>query len=182
FSLEDMKTSGFVVLAFVSGVVLTSTVWASDLAGARAFLTELYSHYPASVSASKNPTFDPVGRSATAVFEPSMVGLIREDQRLSKGEVGALDGDPICDCQDDGGMVVEKISVRSVDPSHATAIVALKFTEARPPDTHIIQIDLVLRADRWRIHDVRTKSILSLRRLLIESNRSASRATSPALR
>ena len=38
----------------------------------------------------------------------AMIELIRQNAKLTpEGDVGEIDGDPICDCQDSGGITVE---------------------------------------------------------------------------
>ena len=70
---------------------------APDAASAKAFVEQLYSHYPS------NPNgyavvFDPTGRNASKVFDPGMIAAFREDSRLANGEVGFIDEDPLCQC------------------------------------------------------------------------------------
>jgi hypothetical protein len=143
----------------------------ADLGSAKAFVTQLYSHYPERDDA---PTYDPAGRSAKAVFDPSMVALIREDARLTpQGDVGAIDGDPICDCQDSGGMRVKIGLVRPTSASHAVAHIDLRFADASPPETRRLELDLVDVQGHWRVYDVGTKELPSLREYLVRSNRSA---------
>ena len=103
-----------------------------------------------------------------------MVALLREDARLTpKGDVGAIDGDPFCDCQDDAGLKVKVGAVSLTDPSHATARVDLRFTEERPQETRRVDLDLVDVHGHWRVYDVKTKDLPSLRALLVQSNRTA---------
>lgn len=173
--IHGKQVSCLAVAALICGIGPRATAGSADLSGARAFLTAVYSHYPRPISIPANQSFDPTGRSAAAVFDPSTVALIREDQRLSKGEVGALDGDPICDCQDDGGLVVAMIAMRIEDANHAAATVTLEFSHTSPRDIHILRFKLVHRLGRWRIHDIATKDTPSLRELLLRSIRSQDR-------
>ena len=148
---------------------MTSPSHAADLNSARVFVTQLYSHYP---QREGGPEFDPVGRSAGAVFDPNLVALIRKDaRRTPPGDVGAIDGDPICDCQDDGGLSVTINAIRSTGPSHAAAFVDLRFGEASPPETSRLELDLVVVQGQWRVHDIRTKDTPSFRAYLIRSMR-----------
>jgi hypothetical protein len=141
----------------------------ADLNSARTFVAQLYSHYP---QREGGPEFDPVGRSAGTVFDPALVALIRKDaRRTPPGDVGAIDGDPICDCQDDGGLSVKIDAIRSTGPSQAAAFVDLRFGEASPPETRRLELDLVVVQGRWRVHDIRTKDTPSLRAYLIRSTR-----------
>ena len=62
----------------------------------KAWLEHVYAGYR---SESFNP-FDHPDR----YFSPRLAAAIAEDARLAKGEVGYLDGDPICQCQDPDGL------------------------------------------------------------------------------
>jgi hypothetical protein len=131
---------------------------AGGAAGAKAFVERLYSHYPSSEA---HP-YSPFGAQETLVFDAAMVALIRRDAKLAHGEVGALDADPICQCQDDSGM---KSTVRSValnGPAAATALVDLRFADAAIP----VKLSLVLTKAGWRIHDISSKDTPSLRAYL----------------
>ena len=105
-----------------------------------------------------------------------MVALLREDARHTpKCDVGAIDGDLICDCQDDDGLTAKLGSLSAVGSRGAAAIVDLRFAKESPPETRRLGIDLVIVRGHWRIHDIETKETPSLRMLLIQSNRSSRR-------
>lgn len=155
----------------VCAVLAASPAHGADLDSARAFLAHLYSHYPQREGA---PAFDPTGRSAREVFDPALAALFRKDARLTPpGEVGAIDGDPVCDCQDDGGMDVKIEALHWVGPSRVTALVDIRFEDAAAPETRRLELDLVAVGARWRVHDIRTKETPSLRAYLLRSIRSA---------
>jgi hypothetical protein len=164
-----MKSTHLAYAAVACALVLASPLRAADLAGAKAFLAQLYAHYPAKSGARP---FDPLGRQAASVFDPSFVALLREDARLTPpGDVGAIDWDPICGCQDDDGMKTQIGAIRPVGPSAATALVEVRFAGVTTSDR--IALDLVVDRGQWRIHDIRTKDVPSLRADLIKSNRAA---------
>ncbi len=158
-----------IALAILAAILVTAPVRAGDLTGARTFVAWIYSHYPTST---RRPTFDALeGPTKRAIFAPSLIALIDEDARLAHGEVGALDGDPLCDCQDDGGMTFKIASVRSVDAAHAAAVVVRSYPNSKAPEVGTITLDLTVAKGRWRVFDVRSKDTPSLRALLIQSNR-----------
>ena len=141
----------------------------ADLASAKAFLTRLYAHYPTPEGGAAYDPTDP--QTANSVFDPSMVALLRRDRRLtSPDEVGALDGDPICDCQDDAGLKVERILVHAASGGRATAVVTLRFEGDEAPDIHRITFDLDQVRGQWRVHDIAESDTPSLRALLTQSN------------
>ncbi|MCR6658616.1 MAG: YbjP/YqhG family protein [Asticcacaulis sp.] len=155
---------------------VSSTVASSQAAkpDPDAFLTRLYAHYrgkPADTS------FSPTGAQAPLWFDREMVGLMAEDTRLANGEVGALDGDPICDCQDFGTLSAN-IKIEQATATTAKASVTVTETdatyspEARQPRT--FTYDLVMQDGDWRIHDIGTKNMPSLHDWLARSNTVAS--------
>jgi hypothetical protein len=160
----------WIALAVLASLALAPSARGADLAGARAFVAGLYAHYPAPSGARP---FDPTGRSAGAVFDPPMVALLREDTRLAGGEVGAIDSDPLCDCQDDAGLKAKIGSVQPSGASGASVIVDLRFSEASPPEAQRLELSLAIVNGRWRIHDIKTKETPSLRAYLIQSNHAA---------
>jgi len=62
----------------------------------QAFVSQLYARY-------RDERFSPF-HHIDGIFAPPLARAIRLDQKLAgPGEIGALDGDPICDCQDSDG-------------------------------------------------------------------------------
>jgi hypothetical protein len=166
-----VKHRRFALAIVASAALAGSAAHAGDLASARAFVAWIYSHYPTST---RHPTFDALSAAnKKAIFAPSLIALFDEDARLAHGEVGALDGDPLCDCQDDGGMTFKIASVRSVDPARASAAVVRSYPDSKPPEVKTITLDLAMTKRRWRVYDVRSKDTPSLRALLTRSNRAA---------
>lgn len=145
---------GPAAIAFLA--VAASVPCAAASGTAQAFLDDLYAHY-------RNSAFCPTcDGTAARVFDAPLTALIRQDEKLADGEVGALDGDPVCDCQDPGGMKAKVLSVASSGPSAAAAKVELRF----PDGPRQMTLDLVLTKDGWRIHDTHTKDAPSLVKLL----------------
>ena len=100
--------------------LLASPAAAQDLDAAKAFVTGLYAAY------ATPPVPDYLGRQAKDTFSPALLDLMRRDAaRTPKGEVGTLDGDPICNCQDQeiGGV---SVVVTAAGASRATAIVGFR--------------------------------------------------------
>ena len=129
---------------------------------AESFIRVTYKKYDTKSLA--GPDF--TGRNASAVFSPSLVKLIRRDQKEARGEVGRLDGDPICDCQDADGLKLTEVRVAMGPESKATAFVTLLFpSDASARD---LQLNLVWLAQGWRIDDIHTKETPSLRQLLLK--------------
>jgi hypothetical protein len=123
------------------------------------FVRAIYRQYD--IKSPTGPDF--TGRHASSVFTPSLVQLIRRDQRQSRGEVGKLDGDPICDCQDPDGLKLTTLQVTAQTPRIATAAVTLTFP---PHEVTHLRLNLVLLPTGWRIDDIATSDTPSLRKLL----------------
>lgn len=128
---------------------------AQDLASARTFVEGLYGAYHGD-----GPDY--VGRQAKRVFSPALLALIHRDKaRTPRGDVGALDGDPICDCQD---FEITKVIV-TVEPAGAgRATARAQFLNFGKPQT--VRLDLVVGPGGWRVDDVHTPDTPSLARFL----------------
>ena len=127
-------------------------VHAQSQADARAFVLGLYEAYE------HDPGPNYLGPRAGRVFAPELLALIRRDAaRTPPGYVGALDGDPICDCQDEDISKVE-VTVAETGKGRAQATVRLldigKWRE--------VKLDLVAVHGRWRVSDVQTSYTPSL--------------------
>jgi Protein of unknown function (DUF3828) len=134
---------------------------AQDLPAARAFVQQLYSAYEHPAKAGP----DVLGKSATHIFSPSLLQLIHRDQaRTPKGDAPALDGDPICDCQDPDGLHLVSLAVNPVDSTHASAIATLHFPGESKPS--LITLSLLATPAGWRVDDVATADTPSLRKFL----------------
>ena len=129
---------------------------AQSLEAARTFTRHLYAAYQGG-----DPDY--LGRDARRTFAPQLLALIRRDAASAPaGEVGILDGDPICDCQDPGGLRLKRLAVRHTGPGRVRADVTLRF----PDETRSMRLSLVAVHGRWRVADVRTRETPSLVKLL----------------
>ena len=126
----------------------------------KAYVERVYSSYH---SASFNPLDHP-GR----YFAPKLVAAIADDARLAGGEVGYLDGDPICQCQDPAGLHATVRQVTQQGRDGARVRVSIGFPGEKPrPAT----FTLVRTKAGWRIADVSSSDEPSLLRALEASNR-----------
>lgn len=131
-----------------------------SLAKAESFAHRLYDAYARGMP-------DYLGPQARRVFSPRLLSLIRRDERLAPaGEPGALDGDPICDCQDPGGMTRVRIEVLDAGPGRARAHVRF-LLNTEPRD---VTLELVAVQRRWRVDDVRTADTPSLAEMLLKAH------------
>ena len=117
-----------------------------------AFIQALYKDY------GKDGRPDVLGQLAPRFFAPRLLRLIQADERVPVGEVGRLDEDPLCDCQDDGGFHLSSIVVNRSSTDRATA--TARFTLDTAPVTIVVDLETVNGA--WRIADVHNRSMPSL--------------------
>ncbi len=122
-----------------------------------AFLKGIYSRY-----VPRGRPFNPLGPEAKRLFTPGLIALLHQDRIAARGEVGRLDGDPICACQDFGPLTDfhYEIGHQSQDQTEVTVTFV---NETKPTRVHF-----TLKPVRtgWRIDDISEPGIPSLRALL----------------
>lgn len=101
-------------------------------------------------------------------FAPKLLAAIKEDARLAKGEVGYVDGDPICQCQDTAGLHSKVVRVTAQGPAKALAEVILDFTDST---ARRVRFSLVRTNAGWRIADVSSADEPSFLAGIEKSNR-----------
>jgi hypothetical protein len=125
-----------------------------------AYMERLYARYG-------DPSFNPL-TNPDFYFAPKLATAIEEDSRLASGEVGYLDGDPICQCQDPAGLQAVVANERMIGADKAEVRVSIGLTGYQPrPAT----FRLVMTSAGWRIADVSSADESSLLRALEQSNR-----------
>jgi len=136
---------------------------AQTSAQATTFVQNIYAHY-GQPGTEAGPRQGGVERKDTDIYSPSLLALINRDRRLAgPGYVGNLDFDPVCECQDDGGMTFSRLNVAKSGPQTAIATVELSFPE--PRQIHV-QLFLLWTAHGWRIDEIKADNLPSLRKLL----------------
>ena len=150
--------------AVIAALLAPLTAQAQGADTARAFTLRLYEAY-------RTGAPDYLGRDARRTFAPHLLALIHRDRATTPaGDVGILDGDPICDCQDAQGVRATHLAISAMGPGRARARVTLRF----PSETREMTLDLVTartaargaKQGEWRIADVHTRETPSLVRLL----------------
>ncbi len=129
----------------------------------QAFVTHLYAHY-------RDEHFSPFDH-IDAVFAPRLAAAIRLDRKLAGDEIGALDSDPICLCQDTDGLRGEIRRVVLIAPDKA--VVSLTLHYAATPPTAPARLTLQRLGSGWRVADVAMENGLSLLDWLTVQNRRA---------
>jgi len=128
----------------------------------RAFVERLYASY-------SNEDYSPF-EHPERVFAPALLAAINEDSKLANGEVGFIDADPICQCQDTAGM---RSSVASVTGSRGQATARITLSWQGTKDRRDVRLRLTRTPAGWRIADVITTDEPSLLHDLQEANRKA---------
>lgn len=111
----------------------------------RAFIERIYAGY-------RDPDYSPLARPER-VFAAPLVAAIREDRRLSRDEVGYMDGDPLCQCQDPAGLRPLIGEVGRPTARTAAARILLRFDGDADRE---VMLQLVRTSSGWRIADVAT--------------------------
>lgn len=152
-----MRAPGYLLVAGL--LTMTAPAQAQSLPEAQTFVAGLYSAYQ------RKPDPDYLGKQIGQVFAPDLIALIkREAASVPKGDVGALDGDPICDCQD---WQISNIEVAVSAPKAGVAQADVRFRNAG--EARQVRLDLVAVQGRWRVGDVHTPEMPSLAKLLQDS-------------
>jgi hypothetical protein len=131
----------------------------------KAWMERVYAQYRTS------PDFSPF-KHAELYFAPTLLAAINEDSRLAHGEVGYLDGDPICQCQDTAGMRPRVLKVTRPSAGKASVQVLIDWQDNTARKA---RFSLVRVRGAWRIADVASGDERSLLQALLKANREVKR-------
>ena len=126
----------------------------------QAFFTRLYASY-------RNRDFSPLTHPERT-FTPAFVAALKEDAQLFRGEVGFIDADPICQCQDPSGMRASIAGIQRQRAAAADVRVTLRFGGS---DVRSIKLKLATTPAGWRVADIAAADEPSFLRDLQASNR-----------
>jgi Protein of unknown function (DUF3828) len=106
------------------------------------------------------PGLDFAGPRANRFLHSSLIALIQEDAKAAgPGQVGVLDGDPVCGCQDWDGIYRLKIEIKTIEKAGAQTLVSFDLSKNPGADAHrSLVITLVSEKVQWRIYDVLDQS------------------------
>jgi Protein of unknown function (DUF3828) len=144
--------STLLLLAFLA----SGAAQAQDMKAAEDFLKGIYATYKA-----KGKPIALASPKALTILTPDLAKVVRLDEQAVNGEVGFLEADPICDCQD---FDIRSVTI-SVQPDGAGRA---KATASFKNLGHATQIgfDLATIGGQWRIADIYDKEMPSLRKAL----------------
>lgn len=118
------------------------------------FVTALYKTYD-------NSDADPLGSGARKIFSPSLLALIRAD-KAPNGEVGKLDYDPICGCQDAEGLKLLSVTVKPLSAASIHAVSRFRISAT----IRTVDLTLIKTPAGWRVDDINSDGAGSLRAYL----------------
>lgn len=143
---------------------------APDTAGAEAFIRELFAPYAATTpsvadttprTAAEQTAHIAAGEART--YAPELADLMRRDRASTpEGELGTLDYDPICGCQDNGRITVDRVALTPAPEGRVWAAATFTDHEVGNPETGQPSVTSTRRflLERtpagWRVADVRS--------------------------
>lgn len=94
--------------------------------------------------------------SDKSVLSARMKAALLKDQLATlPGDIGALDADPLCACQDYENLVLDNVAISQTDNAHADAAVRFRaFGNAPESRSSELKIKLIVEKGRWLVDDV----------------------------
>ncbi|WP_266159119.1 DUF3828 domain-containing protein [Dyella silvatica] len=142
--MKSQQFKIFAVSVFVAGSMLCHMAFAADPvktdASAEAFLRRVYATYQIN---QEPPLLE-------SIATPALRDLLHQEQVALDGEMGVLDADPLCNCQD-YDIKVQSIHFDHLSDTRASAVVKFtNFGKASEP----VELELAKVGGVWRIDDV----------------------------
>jgi hypothetical protein len=168
----------FIVLLAITGTLIAlcpQSSQAQSESQATAFVQHLYHLYDPFVAADQDVSKLPniTGELAPSIFSPSLLHLIRRDQRINRGYVPTLDFDPLVNSNGFYTLKLKSLRVTKDDAKKATAYVTVILygrspSESSAADTTVndLRLHLIWLPQGWRTDDIESKETPSLRKLL----------------
>lgn len=135
-----------VLLTMADASLAASAPSAADSASAEQFVRHIYASY-----ANDGPGVPNDSLAEADVYDASLIALMEADQDAADGEVGYLNGDPLCDCQDWGDIKIQSLAFNSVDAERLKATLVLK--DASTGEGRNLSLLLHHTAQGWRVED-----------------------------
>jgi hypothetical protein len=148
-----MRKLALIIAMFLASGLSAAVAAEPNAASAGQFLRGLYAKY--THNGKPTPFVYP---DAKTIADADMMALLKRDRDKSNGEVGAMDSDPVCRCQDWEVIKVTAVQVAMQGANAASA--DLTFSDMG--DVQKIHYSLTWTKDGWRIHDIGAKDEPSL--------------------
>lgn len=132
-----------------------------DVSSARAFVELVYAPY------SRDSATEML--AGDRIFSTELAALIEADRSAAQGEVGALDHDPLCACQDLRNFEIKIVDVARTDDGGVRVTVAL----SNDGKSSEVVLSLLREGERseWRISDIEEPGVPSVAGLLRSARR-----------
>lgn len=138
-----------IILLFLAFFASFTTQAQSSSLTVEQTVRQIYQNYKSDASA---PYFGETGEQAITSARIQKA-LTLNDNLTLPGNIGWLDYDPICDCQDFGDLVLESVVVTQTDIVQADAVVRFRtFDDDKEKTTQTLK--MVAENGRWVIDDV----------------------------
>ena len=139
----------------------TASISAQDISNARAFLSHIYAGYHPDAG------LDAI-LPDEEVYTPALIAAMQANSDAYAGEVGYLDGDPLCDCQD----TAQDLRQLSFDIQPLADGQLRASTQLDDPQ-HPLQLQLTLQrqGSSWRVADIANPRAPSLLQALERDTR-----------
>lgn len=134
------------LLTLTDASIAATAPSAADSASAEQFLRQVYASY-----ANDGPGVPNDKLQESDVYDASLIALMEADQDAADGEVGFLDGDPLCDCQDWGDIKIQSLAFTSVEGDRLKASLVLK--DVATGEGRKLGLLLHRTAQGWRVED-----------------------------
>jgi len=142
----------------------------SQIAAPETVVADLYKQH----DAKKSPFFQTKNRALVEkYFTKTIADLIWKDATTSKGEVGAIDFDPLYNAQD---VDIKNFAVGKGDVKDENATVAVTFTNFDAKQNLVFTLKLV--DNNWKIDDIKYPEGHSLSKILKETYPAGNKSTS----
>ncbi len=140
-----------------------------DIASARAFLSHIYAgHHPDAGLDAILPDEE--------VYAPVLLAAMQANSDVHDGEVGYLDGDPLCDCQDTAQDLRQlTFDIQPLADGQLRASTRLDEPE-HPLD---LQLTLQRQGSNWRVADIATPRAPSLLQALQRDTATVTKSAKP---
>ena len=126
----------------------------------------IYQNYKSDATA---PYFGETGERAITSARIQQA-LILNDNLTLPGNIGWLDYDPVCDCQDFGNLVLESVAITQTDADHADAAVRFRiFQDDKEKTSQTLK--MVAENGRWVIDDIVSNHAASYKRLIARNEK-----------
>jgi hypothetical protein len=147
--MKTLKLSA-IAAALLLGASLSLAVFAQSTSTKRIGPDTVVADLSKANTQKRSPFFQTRSRSLLyKYFEKSLADLIWKDAVRSKGEVGAIDGDPLYDAQD---MEIKRFAIKKPRYEEGRALVDVTFENFGKPQT--ITFIVVKGRTGWRIRDI----------------------------